>query len=144
VDIPGHVNFREDVYSGLANAKGILYLVDSSQKADVDAAGSFLYEMFLRPVFLTNKIPILIVSNKRDISRTISTAELKEELIKEIERIKISKKSHTTENTDNDYILYDSSRFSFDKVQGGSVRFAECSVKEHDIGSVLEFLKSLG
>jgi translation elongation factor EF-4 len=32
VDIPGHVNFREDVYSELDSAKGIVYLVDSSQK----------------------------------------------------------------------------------------------------------------
>lgn len=143
VDIPGHVNFREDVYAELDNAKGIVYLVDSSQKSDVDASGSFLYEMFLRPGFTAKNIPMLIVSNKRDILRTIPKNLLREELIKEVERIKISKKSHTTENTENDYILGNTGRFSFDEVKGGSVTFAECSVKDHEINEVLEFLKSL-
>jgi signal recognition particle receptor subunit beta len=40
--------------------------------------------MFLRPNFTKKNIPILIVSNKVDLPRTIPNSELREELIKEM------------------------------------------------------------
>jgi hypothetical protein len=54
----------------------------------------------------------------------------------------VSKKSHTTENTDGDYILASTSRFDFADVKGGRVAFADCSVKDHGISEVLDFLRS--
>jgi hypothetical protein len=55
----------------------------------------------------------------------------------------VSKKSHTTENTDGDYILGSTGRFDFGIVKGGKVAFADCSVKDHRIDEVLDFLQSL-
>ena len=93
VDIPGHQTCRGMLFEELPNAKAILFLVDATNRDNIYNSASYLYEMFNKKSF--EKIPLLIVSTKRDLQRSASATEVKNELIKEIERIKISKRSHT-------------------------------------------------
>lgn len=133
LDIPGHTNFRNYLYEELDNAKSILFMVDSSKRDNVYNSASFLYELFIQQNFMKKQIPVLIVSNKRDLERSVDKVELREELIKEIERIKLSKRSHTNESNENDYIVDNNERFKFDDVKGGKIEFVNYSIVNQDV-----------
>jgi len=134
LDIPGHVNFRSYVYQELENAKSVIFMIDASKRENVYDSASFLYELFIQKKFTSMKTPMLIVSNKRDLEKSIDKKELKEELIKEIERLKLSKRSHTNLNLNDDYIVEDKERFRFENVKGGKVAFANNSIVNDDDG----------
>lgn len=133
LDIPGHTNFRHYLYEELDNAKSILFLIDSSKKENVYNSASFLYELFIQQNFIKKQIPVLIVSNKRDLERSVEKTELRNELIKEIERTKLSKRSHTNESNDNDYLVDSNERFSFESVKGGKIKFVNYSIEKQEV-----------
>jgi len=133
LDIPGHTNFRNYLYEELDNAKSILFLIDSSKKENVYNSASFLYELFIQQNFIKKQIPVLIVSNKRDLERSVEKTKLRDELIKEIERTKLSKRSHTNESNDNDYLVDVNERFSFESVKGGKIEFVNYSIEKQEV-----------
>jgi len=146
IDLPGHGNLRWKVASFLPRARGLIYVIDSSNGQQIPHAAQQLFEI-LSGSTAVNKVPLLIACNKSDNEGALTADEIKRRLERELE------KCRTHQHTMAD--LQDESHakplvtlgksgisFRFEHCANG-VRFGTISTKTGSIRPVTEFITTL-
>ncbi|EDR23429.1 signal recognition particle receptor subunit beta, putative [Entamoeba dispar SAW760] len=142
VDIPGYGKVRGIYKKYIESAKCIIFMIagDEIKKTIKDDAG-YLHCIITSN---TNNLPILILCNKSDIPMSESKDIIKILLEKELNKLRIRVAKPGEVIADDDLYMYGDpdDEFHFEQLKNQIV-FAQSSVKENDIDSIWNFLKSI-
>jgi len=140
VDIPGSERIRPKLFDFLPITRGIIFVVDSTE---LDRGISeFLFSLLTNKIINRNKIPFLIACNKKDIITAHHQTSIRNQLQKEIEKLRQTRKLIPVQNQDEaeDIPLgMDGESFVFDHLDN-EVTFCECSAKQGSLEQVVQFL----
>jgi len=139
-DIPGHNHLKRQFLESISEAKGIVLMVDSSDKAQLQNVSDYLYRILINPVYQEKNIPILIVCNKQDLATARKLNIVEEDFINEIERFKISKRAIEDENSKDDYLRLEHNRFTFGRYP---IKFCESSLVRGETQQIKKFISDL-
>ena len=89
IDFPGHARLRGELATCLAQAKVIVFLIDSTDLSQSESTlaevSELLYETFLQAVRLEIEPKMLIACNKMDLPHAIqSVDDIKERISKQL------------------------------------------------------------
>uniref|UniRef100_A0A7S3KP99 Signal recognition particle receptor subunit beta n=1 Tax=Euplotes crassus TaxID=5936 RepID=A0A7S3KP99_EUPCR len=141
VDVPGHTHFIEEMLDAAEAASAIILLVDARDQVSISHSVEYLYELLntCRTVF-EEKLPILIVGNKQDLSNAKKATTLEIDLEKEMDELKRVRVA--TMDEDQEYQGYiESLKGSFEfKNLSDFVQIGEASIKEGNVDEITQFI----
>ncbi|CAG9320169.1 unnamed protein product [Blepharisma stoltei] len=139
-DIPGHNYFQKNLLSKLPRSKGLIMLIDSTDKPSFKKAAEDLFEIFSTH----NPKQVLIFCNKQDQPLAKKTLMIESELSTEIERLRKIKVSDLTD-TLRKPIGKEGERFDFCHMEenGVLVEIFEGSVETNDFEPITRFIEKV-
>ena len=140
LDIPGHTYYQEAILEHLGSCKGVVLLVDSTDKPSFKRAAEILYEI-LGSGQPTN---ILVFCNKQDQQFAKKTLIIESDLSTEIERLRQTKHLDLTDEVKK-IVGKEGERFDFSQIQeqGTNVQFGEGSLVGRQFDSVNKFIEKV-
>jgi signal recognition particle receptor subunit beta len=147
IDLPGHPRLRGALGSCLPSAFAIVFVVDSRDVSSENFQNSteLLAHILTQPVFVANKIPVLIACNKSDMHGVKSPELIYKKLETGLDKIKETRSALMQTSMDqtgeNEILLGSEERFEFDIDVDANVTFCSCSAKEHDVKGILSFIE---
>ncbi|ELP86407.1 signal recognition particle receptor subunit beta, putative [Entamoeba invadens IP1] len=141
VDIPGYGKVRNLFKKYINETKGILFLVSSVDvKKSVKEDAAYLHDIILNN---TQKVPILVLCNKSEVTLSESEEVIKMLLEKELNKLRKRVAKPGEVISDDDLFMYGDPDDEFKFAQlDFSVTFARASVKENDIDNAINFINS--
>lgn len=91
VDFPGHPRLQYRLNELLPRALCVVYVLDATNKPSTKRAAEHLYDLFIHPDVLENQTPFLLACNKTDLPAAKTVAGVREDLQREIERLRVSR-----------------------------------------------------
>ncbi|EAR83027.2 signal recognition particle receptor beta subunit (macronuclear) [Tetrahymena thermophila SB210] len=142
VDVPGHNYTKHKFINELGAARGIIFLIDSSNLNSYGNSVDYLYHIMIQKVFQDKEIPVLLCANKADQPKALKLKDFEYQVVKEFEKVKRSKKAIQEEENDQieDYLKHQDQEFSF---QGTNITLCETSVVNNEIKPIKEFLQNI-
>ncbi|OAJ43704.1 hypothetical protein BDEG_27035 [Batrachochytrium dendrobatidis JEL423] len=152
VDIPGHLRLRFKFNTFLPSAKGILFVVDSSQLRKEDilrSTSEYLYDVLTNNTTLNSELPVHILCNKNDVILSLTPALVKSMLEQEINQLRKARSSGIAAQSEGDedvaYLGHEED-FKFEHLSN-EVTFASISCKpisaEQDIDNSTDSNKNI-
>ena len=147
VDVPGHPRLRGQIVKKYANSvAGMVFVIDSSDPKIRESA-EFLYDILTNPVFDERAPPILIASNKNDLTNgKRGLDDLRSLLEAELSRLKETRSSlaETGSGSKNDAdepisLGMANEKFSFERHSPCAVSFCFSSVVKDELSSIRDF-----
>ncbi|CEM16418.1 unnamed protein product [Vitrella brassicaformis CCMP3155] len=139
-DYPGHQRLSHGFFGHLKRARCVVYVIDATDKAALKNVAEHLYEIFTHPA--TNKLrpPLLLACNKSDVPTARKPDMVKDDIEREIERLRQSR-SATLEGQDeaDNYLGVDGETFKLDMAPC-RVDMCRMSVKKAEVQDVIKFL----
>ena len=128
-DIPGHLFHRTSYYNQLGQSRLIILVIDSSQNQSIQNAADIVYMTLISKNY--KQQPLLVLCNKQDLENAKSSIQVEQQLMFEIDKIKMSRKTMDHEDDDfDDFLKYESEKFEFQrhnvKFCAGSLIKTEC------------------
>ncbi|XP_018331015.1 signal recognition particle receptor subunit beta [Agrilus planipennis] len=101
IDIPGHEQLRYKFFDKYkSNARALVYIIDSTlNSANLRDTAECLYNILSDSVVINNRLPVLVLCNKQDISTASNNDLLKQQLEEEFALLRVTK-SHQLESVD--------------------------------------------
>jgi signal recognition particle receptor subunit beta len=142
VDFPGHNRLRGKLTEIIAEARCIVYVVDSEDKAKLKDVAEHLYELFTNQDVCELRIPVLLTLNKVDLPGARTEKSILEELDREIEQMRVSR-SATLEGQDqaDSYLGVDGEKFKLLEHSPCPIETCRVSVKKPQLQPIYAFLR---
>ncbi|RWS26630.1 hypothetical protein B4U80_02158 [Leptotrombidium deliense] len=136
VDLPGFDRLRQKFWDDFKNgALAVMFVVDSSQfMTNLRDVAEFLYCILTDPVMSKRKLPLLIACNKQDAPKAKASKVIQNQLEKEINAIRETKKSALSFTDDSDVArnIGDSGKdFQFSDLKF-KIEFVDCNAVGKD------------
>ncbi|KAK9744788.1 Signal recognition particle receptor beta subunit [Popillia japonica] len=140
IDIPGHERVRDKFFDQYKpEAKAIVYVVDSTLiQEEIRDIAEYLYNILSCPDIANNKINVLILCNKRDISASKDWSTVKTMLERELTTLQITKSSQlefVDPKIKKSSLLVDGETFQFGLMSSIKVDFLDCNATTTEDGS---------
>lgn len=142
IDYPGHQRFRGKQAELYADARCIVYLVDSEDKQKLKDAAEHLYEILTCQEVIELHIPILLACNKSDIGTARTEKFIVEEIEREMEQMRVSRGATLMDQDQADsYLGVDGEKFKLVEHSPCPIEICRISTKKPDISPVYDFLQ---
>ena len=142
VDIPGHGKVRNSFKKYIETTKCVIFVVSAVDiKKTIKDDANFLHNII---VANARNVPILVVSNKNDLSMPEAVDVIQKMLEKELNKLRIRIAKPGEVISDDEKCMYGDANddFHFDQLEY-DVNFVEASVKDNDIDALWNYLSSL-
>jgi len=143
VDVPGHQRLRSTLHDFLPTARSLVLVVDAVDFAEqTRPTAELLYDLLTNKNVTARKLPILIACNKKDLMTAVSNDYIKTQLEKEIDKLRITRKSVLDQGQDEaseDHLGIEGESFKMEQLEL-EISFTDCSAKDGDIKDVVEFI----
>lgn len=142
VDHPGHQRMRTKGLGLLAEARCIVYMIDSEDRAKMKDAAEHLYELLTHPDILDLHPPILLALNKCDLVSARTEKFILDELDREMEHMRFSRGA-TLEGQDSadSYLGIEGEKFKLLEHAPCPIRSCRVSVKKVQLEPIYDFLR---
>jgi len=151
IDSPGHPRLRGLVTQSLTRAKAVVVVVDGTRlPSQARRSAELLYELLVEPAIQDAGTPILVFSNKSDISTSVSTDIVRIRLQMELDQVRILRAKRPMTMDPLDPSVQDLSgvlpghspneKFSFDKLPYPPVMFDRGSVFDGQIQPIFQLI----
>lgn len=142
LDYPGHQRLRTKGLSHLAEARSIVYLIDSEDRPKMKDAAEHLYELLTHPDILDLHPPILLALNKTDLVSARTEKFILDELDREMEQMRFSRGA-TLEGQDSadSYLGIEGEKFKLLQHSPCPIRSCRVSIKKAQLEPIYEFLR---
>lgn len=146
LDIPGHHSSRHRLEASLKDAAGVVFVVDAVEVSPkrMDAA-EMLFEVLTNPLFVKQRLPLLIACNKADLEEEAhSVGHIRKTLEKQLDGLRKSKSAGIGKDAAMQVTALGpvDKAFSFDSSLRSKVLLAECSALASQLTDVHKFISS--
>ena len=144
VDIPGHENFKQDTIREIINSKGVIFLLDTKSRNNVYKSALYLYDIFINKQIQSKGIDMMIVYNNMDDRNSMNIGDIRVEIEKEIDRIRLSRRAYDSNDTSTvDYIKDGVESFSLDSVRGIRISYSNVNIHTSSVEDIKTFINSI-
>ncbi|KAM0937578.1 putative small GTP-binding protein [Dioscorea sansibarensis] len=142
VDVPGHSRLRPILDDYLAQAAGVIFVVDAVEfLPNCRAAAEYLYDILTKSTVVKRKVPVLILCNKTDKITAHSKEFIRKQLEKEIDKLRASRTAVSSADVTNEYTLgVPSEVFTFSQCHN-KVAVADASGLTGEVSQVEQFIR---
>lgn len=142
VDCPGHPRLRRNSSDLLKEARCIVYVVDSENKARLKDVSEHLYELFTSQEMNKNPIPMIIACNKCDLSTARTEKFIVDEIEREIEQMRVSRGATLQgEDQADSYLGVDGEKFKLLEHSPCPIETCRISAKKPSLEPLYDFLR---
>ena len=139
VDYPGHPKLQTGGLNLIPHASRIVYLVDASCPVEnLKLVAENIYDILVHKGLRGR---MLIASNKSDLPKARSIAELESVINSEIESLRKSRTQELEGESNDNYLGVDEESFDIAKHAPIQVSFTSCSVKKKSVTKIEEFIR---
>ncbi|KAF8821568.1 signal recognition particle receptor beta subunit protein [Cardiosporidium cionae] len=141
VDYPGHLRLQYGIYNLIPKSRCIIYLVDATDKSSIKPTAEHLYDLFTSSQLRAQPLPFLLACNKSDLHSARPPSLIKEDLEREIEKVRISRSALLEGQERSDiYLQADGLPFAFHSAPC-PLEICQCSAKSGDVSSIISFIR---
>jgi len=142
MDYPGHPRLRGKLVEHLKEARCIIYVVDSENKAQLKDVAEHLYELMTLPIVNELHIPIMLALNKIDLPGARTEKFIVDELDREIEIMRASRGvALEGQDSADSYLGVDGEKFKILEHAPCPFTTGRISNKTQHLGPVYDFLR---